>query len=190
MFIDTKVSHKMFGAGIIKDLEMNSSDTLKSRVVVEFDSGKISKFTMSSFSSDGFFTTDDEAIIPFVDKLIEEKINKEKEELKAKLESKVFIPSYKYDEVEREVTKEDWLNAYKVAESYRFPNESRAVVMDSDLIFINASAAMKYMKARVKDCDKIYKACENRKKFLGSHWEYANRESIKHIIDLFDESEE
>ena len=73
-----------------------------------------------------------------------------------------------------------------MAGNHRFPNESRAVVMDSDLIFINASAAMRYMESRIKDCDKIYKACENNNKFQGHNWSYASRDAIDHIISLFE----
>lgn len=189
MFINARVNHKKFGPGVVENLELNPIEEIKSKVVVKFDSGKISKFIITSFGSNGFFTTDDKEIIPYINKLEKEHretMNKKLEEECRKIK---HIPVYHLDEIEKEVTKENWERAYKVAESYRFPNESRAVIMDSDLVFINASAAMKYMDARIKDCDKIYKACENGKKFLGSHWKYANRECIKHIIESFNSEE-
>ena len=45
---------------------------------------------------------------------------------------------------------------------------------------------MRYMGSRIKDCDKIYKACENNNKFQGHAWSYASRDAIDHIISLFE----
>lgn len=189
MFIDANVDHKKFGSGIITDIEINPVNQIKSKVTVKFDGGKISKFSIEAFGSNGFFTTNDEAIIPFVDKLKEEEEEKKKEAIRKRVEKIVYVPSYNLDEVEREVTREDWERAAKVANSYRFPNESRAVVMDEDLVFINASAAMRYMNSRIKDCDKIYKSCDNNKKYLGHHWSYASKETIDRIIEFFEKEE-
>lgn len=189
MFIGANVNHKntaKFGTGVITDLEINPEDQLKSKVSVQFNNGAFSKFSIKAFEENGFFTTDDEDIIPFVEKLKVESEEKRKAELKRKAESIVYVPSYDINEYDKEVTKEDWIKAAEVAGNYRFPNESRAVVMDSDLIFINASAAMRYMGSRIKDCDKIYKACENNNKFQGHSWSYASRDAIDHIISLFE----
>ena len=136
---------------------------------------------------------EDEEAISYIQVLEEEFAKKKLEEkIKAKeaREAKVYIPSYNLDEVEREVKKEDWERAAKVAEVHRFPNESRAVVMDSDLVFINASAAMRYIEARVKDCDKIYKSCDLRNnKFMNHFWSYASKENINAIIKKLEEEE-
>lgn len=189
MFIESKVNHKIFGSGIITNIEINPINQIKSKITINFDSGKISKFSIEAFGSDGFFTTDDEEIIPFVDNLKEEEEKKRKEAIRKRAESIVYIPSYNFNEIEREVTKEDWEKAAKVAEVYRFPNESRAVVMDEDLIFINASAALRYIEARIKDGDKLYKSCDKNKKYLGHYWKYASKEQINHIIKLFEKEE-
>lgn len=190
MFIGAKVRHKSekFGTGIIKDLEINSENQLSSKVLVEFDNGITTKFSIKSFEENGMFTTNDKEIIPFVETIKSEAEAKRLAKLKAIAESIVYIPSYNKDEYNKQVTKADWEKAMKVANDYRFPHESRAVIMDSDLIFINASAAMRYMESRIKDCDKIYKACESGKKFLGCAWKYANKEDIEHIINTFEDS--
>lgn len=183
MFINSKVNHIKFGPGIITQFELNPLNELESKLVIEFseyEDGKIATFLIGAFEK--FLTTEDEQINSYVNKLLEEKKQSEELKRKQKLESIVYIPKYDLDEVDKEVTKEQWEAAAKVAGSYRFANESRAVIMDSDLVFINASAAMRYINARVKDCDKIYKACETNKNFLGSKWSYASRDTIENII--------
>lgn len=183
MFVDSEVKHIKFGSGIIRQFELNPVNELESKLVIEFpeyENGKIAMFVVEAFEK--FLTTENEQINSYVSKLLEEKKQKKELKRKQRLESIVYIPKYDLDEGEREVTKEQWQAAAKVAGSYRFANESRAVVMDSDLVFINASAAMRYINARVKDCDKIYKACETNKSFLGSKWSYASREIIENII--------
>ena len=192
MFIGANVVHKSskFGAGIVKDLEMNPTDGLASKVTVEFENGIITKFSIKAFEKNGMFTTDDEEIIPFVENLKEESEKARLARLKEIAETIVYIPSHNLDEYGKEVTKEDWEKAAKVASDYRFPYESRAVVMDSDMVFINASAAMRYVESRIKDCDKIYKSCESGTKFLGHDWKYATKEEINHIIETFDTEKE
>ena len=195
MFIGSKVNHhKKYGKGIITDLSVKPDNELNSIITVKFDSKEIKKFPISIFVSDNFMSIEDEDAINYVLNLKKEKdkIDKEKAILREKtLKEKVYIPSYNLDEVEREVKKEDWEKALKVADTHRFANESRAVVMDSDLVFINASAAMRYINARVKDCDKIYKSCELKKKrFLNHTWSYATKDNILAIINSFEESNE
>lgn len=188
MFNETKVTHKKYGNGIVTDFEIDPEDQLKSKVSVKFDdTNEIKKFAMLAFAADGFFKTDDDSIIPFVEQLKIESEEKHKAEIRRRAEAIEYIPSYELNEVGVEVSKADWEKAMAVAGNYRFPNESRAVVMDSDLIFINASAAMRYMESRIKDCDKIYKACEAGNKFLGHTWGYASREAIEHIISLIED---
>ena len=193
MFINSKVNHKKFGEGVIKELEVKPNvSELNSSVTIEFNTGEIKKFPIYIFGKKkNFSTIEDEAAISYIHALEEEEEKREIEERirrKEAREAKVYIPSYNLDEVEREVKKEDWEKALKVAEVHRFPNESRAVVMDSDLVFINASAAMRYIGARVKDCDKIYKSCDIRNnKFMNHFWSYASRENIQAIIKKLEE---
>ncbi len=184
MFIGANVVHNnsKFGSGKIVDFEINSENPIKSKVSVKFDNGISSKFVITSFGNNGFFKTDDENIIQFVDQLKFEAEEKIKEDIKKKAESIVYIPSCTINEYGKEVSKSDWEKALAVADTYRFPNESRAVIMDSDLIFINASAAMRFLEARVKDCDKIYKVCGSKKRFLSHYWNYATKNDIEHII--------
>lgn len=195
MFIGSKVNHKKYGEGVIKNLEVKPNvSELNSLVTIEFNSGEVKKFPISIFGKiNNFATLEDEEAISYIQVLEEEFAKKKLEEkIKAKeaREAKVYIPSYNLDEVEREVKKEDWERAAKVAEVHRFPNESRAVVMDSDLVFINASAAMRYIEARVKDCDKIYKSCDLRNnKFMNHFWSYASKENINAIIKKLEEEE-
>ena len=193
MFINSTVTHTKYGKGIITELEIRPDNELTSLVTIRFDSGEIKKFPIRILIDDKFAKIDDEEAVNYISDLKKEEEKKRLEEMeirKKALEKKIYIPSYNLDEVEREVKKEDWEKALNVAESYRFPNESRAVVMDSDLVFINASAAMRYIEARVKDCDKIYKACETKKnKFLNHVWSYASKDNISAIIKKIEESD-
>lgn len=185
MFIDSKINHKKYGVGTITDLEVNSESELKSKVTVKFDSGETKKFPISIFGDNKFATINDDKVVEYVSGLTreeEEKKAKKLEEARKAFKQKIYIPSYNLDEIEKEVKREDWEKAAEVADKYRFPNESRAVVMDSDLVFINASAAMRYIEARVKDGDKLYKSCETKRKFMGHHWSYAPKETIEAII--------
>ena len=85
----------------------------------------------------------------------------------------------------------DWKEAYKVADEYRFPNESRAVVMDNKCVFINASAGCRYIEINPKQCDKVYKSAEGKiGKFMGHKWKYASKDVIQNIIDKMEEGEE
>lgn len=185
MFIDSRVSHKTYGNGIVTDLEVNPENELNSKITVEFESGETKKFPIKIFENDKFATINDNKVVDYVAALIkedEENKARKAEEARKIFEKRIYIPKYNLDEVEREVSKEDWEKAASVADKYRFSNESRAVVMDSDLVFINASAAMRYIEARIKDCDKIYKSCDSKKKFMGHHWSYATKETIEAII--------
>lgn len=193
MFIGSKVNHyKKYGEGSIVDLVVKPENELGSIITVNFNSGDVRKFPVSIFVENDFMSIEDNKAMNYLSALKDEKNKKDKEKaiLKEKAhKEKIYIPSYNLDEVEKEVKKEDWEKALKVADTHRFANESRAVVMDSDLVFINASAAMRYIKARVKDCDKIYKTCELRnKRFMNHHWSYATKENIKAIIDEFEEN--
>ena len=195
MFIGSKVNHhKKYGEGVVEDLVIKSENELNSLITVRFNSGEVKKFPISIFTTNEFMSIEDKDAIEYVLNLKAEKdkLDKEKAILREKtLREKVYIPSYNLDEVEKEVKKEDWEKAFKVADTHRFANESRAVVMDSDLVFINASAAMRYINARVKDCDKIYKSCELKKKrFLNHTWSYATKDNILAIINSFEENNE
>ena len=195
MFIGSKVNHhKKYGEGVVEDLVIKSENELNSLITVRFNSGEVKKFPISIFITNEFMSIEDKDAIEYVLSLKAEKDLKDKEKaaLREKAyKEKVYIPSYNLDEVEKEVKKEDWEKALKVADTYRFANESRAVVMDSDLVFINASAAMRYINARVKDCDKIYKSCELRnKRFMNHHWSYATKANIIAIINSIEENNE
>ena len=188
MFIDAVVNHVKFGKGVITDLNVNPESFIKSNVIVKFDSGKISKFTIKAFASNGFFETDDDNIAPFVDDLIKKEDIAKQEKLKECVDALNYIPQHPYDEYENKVTKNAWIEAASVAGEYRFQSESRAVVMDGELVFINATAAIKYCKSKVKDCNRLYKACESNSKYIDHKWSYAEKETIESIIARFDES--
>lgn len=190
MFIDSRVNHKNFGEGTVADITMKPENELDSIITVNFDSGEVKKFLISMFVDEklhDIMSLKDEEAMSYLSTLKKEKEDREKEKaiLREKaIKERIYIPSYKLDEVEREVKKEDWERALVVADTYRFANESRAVIMDSDLVFINASAAMRYINARVKDCDKIYKVCElHNKRFMNHHWSYATKDNIVAIIE-------
>lgn len=194
MFIGSTVIHKKYGEGIITDLNIRPENELSSIITVNFNSGEVKKFAISMFVDDKFcniVSLEDEKAISYISALKEEYDKKEiekREQRKKILESKIYVPSYNLNEVEKEVSKEDWEKAFKVAESYRFPNESRAVVMDSDLVFINAATALRYIEAREKDGDKLYKSCDLRnKRFMGHHWSYASKDNIRAIINKLEE---
>lgn len=186
MFIDSKVNHKKYGKGTITNLEINPENELKSKVTIDFESGVYSKkFPIDIFGDTKFATINDDKAVEYVSSLRkeeEEKKAKKLEEARKKREQEIYIPSYNLDEIEKEVSVEDWKKAASVAGKYRFPNESRAVVMDSDLVFINAAAAMRYIESRAKDGDKLYKSCDINRKFMGHHWSYASKETVEAII--------
>lgn len=185
MIINASVNHKKWGNGIITNLEVDSENMLKSKITVEFDDGYTTKFILDSLKKGGFLSIEDDEVNSFIEGLEAEKAAKDEakriERIRKAEEAKIRIPHYNLDETEREVTIEDWKKAYKVAESYRFAYESRAVT-NGDLVFINASAAMRVMGANVKACDNIYKSCENGKKYLDNKWMYASKEVIENII--------
>ena len=197
MFLNERVNHKKFGAGVITDINLNPQDEFKSLVEVKFDSGETKKISVSAFSSKmGFITSENPEVIEYVDNL-EKESNKNKQK---RIESIVAaIPdkadklnniSYcEFDEEEREVTIEEWEQAASVAGDYRFYGESRAVVMDKKKVFINASAGCRFIEARVKDGDKLYKACEAGNKFSGHKWAYATRQEIEKVMELMEENE-
>ncbi len=187
MFIDSRVNHhSKYGEGIIINFVIKPEDEISSIITVNFDSGEVKKFPIYVFIDTDFMSIEDEKAMEYLSILKErrEVEKKEKALLKEKaLKERIYIPSYNLDEVEKEVKREDWEKALRVADTHRFANESRAVIMDSDLVFINASAAMRYMNARVKDCDKIYKVCElNNKRFMNHHWSYATKDNISAIL--------
>lgn len=189
MFIDTKVQHKKFGFGIITDIEIDSVDMLKSKVTVTFDNGKVSKFGLLFFGKDGFFTAESDEIVKFVETLKEEEELKKAEKIKDTfVKDEIFPKKYKWDERKKIVTKSDWEKALECADTYRFRFERRAVIMDGEIAFINALAAMIYLDIQSHASDRIYKACENNFILYDHSWEYATKNQIKHIIDTYDES--
>lgn len=184
MFINAKVVHNKYGKGVITDLEINAKDQLKSLITVEFNDNVVKKFAMEAFKDNKFFTTDDEEIIPFVNGIIEENKKKEEEAAKkAEKERKVYYPVIEY-------AKEEWEKAYKVAEEHRFKYESRAVIIDDDIIFISASDALKHLGIDPKNGDKVYAVCDVPKKkhkiLYGHEWEYATKADIKNILDKYE----
>ena len=184
MFINAKVVHNKYGKGVITDLEINAKDQLKSLITVEFNDNVVKKFAMEAFKDNKFFTTDDEEIIPFVNGIIEENKKKEEEAAKkAEKERKVYYPVIEY-------AKEEWEKAYNVAEDHRFKYESRAVIMDDDIIFISASDALRYLNINTKTSDKVYEVCEiprkNHQVYAGHEWEYATKADIQKVLDRFE----
>lgn len=191
MFINAKVVHNKYGKGIITDLEINAKDQLKSLITVEFNDNIVKKFAMEAFKDNKFFTTDDEEIIPFVNGIIEENKKKEEERVFWESASKPVIATKysKVDDLDEKVSKERWEKAFEVAENYRFPYESRAVVMDDDMIYINASAGCRAAEVDPKTCNHIYDRCDGKKKgkYAGSNWRYATKEEIRNIINDLEE---
>ena len=186
MFIDTKVVHNKYGQGIITEFEINTLNKIKSKITVAFDSGETKKFSLEAFTGKKFLTTENTEIIEFVEELLK----KQEEEAKAKAavveEVKEYSPFGQY-------SKEDWEKAYKVAEEHRFKYESRAVVMDDDIIFISAGDALRYIDVDTRRGDQLYAACELAKKhkvFMAHEWKYATKAEIRKLIERFEDDTE
>lgn len=190
MIINERVNHKTYGAGIVTNMEIIDTDELKARISVKFDSlDTTKKFALEAFKSSGFFTSENPETAEYVDSLIETK--KEKERVFWESASKPVIAT-KYsrvDDLDEKVSKERWEKAFEVAENYRFPYESRAVVMDDDMIYINASAGCRAAEVDPKTCNHIYDRCDRKKKgkYAGSNWRYATKEEIRNIINDLEE---
>lgn len=192
MFKGERVSHKKFGNGIIIDFEMNSQDTFKSIIKVEFDDGNVKRLAIAAMApSMGLMKSENNDTMEFVEKLEKESKESHKKVIEIKKKIARTIPHYSENEEGKEVTLEDWKEAYRVADEYRFPNESRAVVMDNKCVFINASAGCRYIEINPKQCDKVYKSAEGKiGKFMGHKWKYASKDVIQNIIDKMEEGEE
>ncbi len=192
MFIDERVKHKVFGFGYITDISMDDTDIFNSILTVEFDSGETKRISMAAMGSRlGLMESEDIDTMEFVRGIESESVNKRKEKvsnvisewkLNDKKESEII--KYDYDEYEKEVTIADWDKAYSVAGDYRFPGESRAVIVDTGMVFINASSGCRYFGGRCKDADKLYKVCESNEKHLGHKWRYATKEEIKKVMEF------
>ena len=182
MFNNTEVVHKKYGHGVIVDLEIDPVDELNSKIKVRFDDKTEKKFGLGMFNK--FFTTDNDNIVELVDGLIERKrIDEENKKKNTSEKIKKFIVVNNY-------LKEDWEKAYKVAEEHRFKFEQRSIIMDDEIIFINASDALRYIDANTRKGDEVYATCELSKKhkvFLSHEWRYATKEEIKNIIDNLEE---
>lgn len=188
MFNGSAITHNKFGKGIITAFNVNAENELDSKVTVTFESGEVKKFGLKSI--DGFLQGLSDEELSYIKNLKEEQAKKEEEARKALAEKCRNIPKYDYDENGVEVTLDMWKKAYEVAGDYRFAYESRAVVMNEDLVFINATAGCKYIGLNHKSATKLYKACEIGSKEFGEHWTYASKEVIKNIIDKWGENEE
>lgn len=190
MIINERVNHKTYGAGIVTNTEIIDADELNARVLVKFDSlDTTKKFALEAFKSNGFFTSENPETAEYVDSLIETK--KEKERIFWESASKpVIVTKYsRVDDLDEKVSKERWEKAFEVAENYRFPYESRAVVMDDDIIYINASAGCIAAEVDPKTCNHVYDRCDGKKKgkYAGSNWRYATKEEIRNIINDLEE---
>ena len=193
MFINERVNHKKFGEGVITDINTKDGNLAEATLYITFDKVGDKKLSITAFGSkNGFMTSDNPETIPFVDNLIEEAEAKKAVIFEKKMKRISYIPPHSYDETgQREVTVENWAKAMEVAGEYRFPNESRAVVMDRECIFINASAGCRHIEIDIKSCNKIYEVCDNKaKSFMGHKWKYATKEQIQNIIDKMIEEKE
>ena len=192
-----RVKHFKFGEGTVINFDIND-DILNSIVNIKFDSGETKKIALKAFGPNNygkvFIVCEDSEVRPFVDSLLEEEKEKKVQLLKSrKLNKKIDLSKvYKYDEHERVVTKEDWEKCYKLAETYRFFHESRAVVMDDEMVFINAACGLRYCEADPRNGDKVYERCEGiyRSKYAGAKWRYAKKDEIKQILDNWKEETE
>lgn len=100
------------------------------------------------------------------------------------------------DEEGKTLTIEAWKEAEEVADTPRKRYERRAVVVDGDELYINASAAIEHMplfrwyregkgsdRDPRKDADIFYKKCETDHNFLGVFVAYATKEDISKVIE-------
>lgn len=100
------------------------------------------------------------------------------------------------DEEGKTITLENWKEAEEVAETPRKRYERRAVIVDGDELYINASAAIEHMplfrwyregkgseRDPRKDADIFYKKCETDHNFLGVFVAYATKEEIGKVIE-------
>lgn len=67
MFIGAKVVHSFFGEGTIIDLEMNTIDEIKSKIVVKFEDGIERRFHLYSINK--FFTEVPSNIIEYIESI-------------------------------------------------------------------------------------------------------------------------
>lgn len=179
MLVNSVIKHNKYGSGKVVDYSANSSDALKSTITVEFEDGITKKFGVSLI--DKMFEDIPEDFIDYINGVREESEAKRKAYLDTFDDRKPIKKAdvCYFDRDQKEVTEEDWKRAYEVAGKYRFYHESRAVVMDNSMIFINAAAALRYIESRPEDGDKLYQVCEKGKgRFLSHRWRYASKEDI------------
>ena len=189
MFVNANVAHQKYGKGIVTDVEINDIEELKSKVTVSFDSGEVKKF---NFETAVNFLTGLEAEAKYVDGLKEEALEKAQKKLKLKVEALKHIPAHKYDEDGELVTLERWQRALAVADDPRAFKESRAVIMNDESVFINASAGCRHIGLDHRSATGVYKACEgyDRGRFNGEDWTYASSEVLSNLIKRLEAGEE
>lgn len=181
MFIGTELTHKVFGKGVIID-EIDAENLIDSKIIVEFDT-EAKKMALRALADPKLFVEVPADVREVVVTLIED----DEAEKEAYRKSRAFMAKprptavYHNDEHKKEVSIEAWKKAYNVAGDYRFPYESRAVVVD-DTLYIHATAACFARGLTDRQSYLAYKACESGKKYDGSKWFYATKEDIESYI--------
>ena len=188
--INQYITHKTFGVGKVEELEV---DTLaNAKIYVQFSPNYGTRSFLIRTLTDFFSDLSVDLRQLSCDAAEEKRLLDEKQRMRMReiannikpIEHKV---TYEFDEEERELTSEDWRRAYRVAGEQRFLHQQRAVVMDTGVMFINASAALRYMNLSPKSGDKLYAVCERyTKKYLRHSWRYATKSDINRYIEYLE----
>lgn len=187
------VKHNIYGEGTIINFE--ERENYSGKIVVVFDDNgvEISKeFLLVALCNEKFFDKDalSKEMLQFVEEYEE---NYKKTDNTAELAAKVARARgakrlYLKDEYDEVITLETLQKMYSLAGVEREEYESRAVVADETDLYVTASAACRANEIRVKDCNKIYRVCDNKaKSYYGRRWRYATKAEIQRYIDTYEE---
>lgn len=171
------LNHRTFGEVAVNEISFE-----KKRVdVVIKSTGELKPIALSALTNSFIFKNVPDELLSIIKTLQElEKYEAELKRQKA-LEKLNQITVHNYNEFGENVTKEHWIRMYELAETPRPYHESRAVILvDDSRIFVNASAALRYLESNPKTGNLLYDACDrSNKKYLGCTWRYATKNEIK-----------
>lgn len=179
MIIGSSISHRKFGRGVVADVNVPLTLDSTVSIIVRFDDDNYGTKKFAVTTVNNFFTDVDDDIIVLSNKVTAERAFAEKVKADERTKLLSSLVPCEVDEFDNSVSIESWLAAYSVAGTFRSQHESRAVVLNNNMIFINAASALRYIGSRAKDGDKLYAICEEGKSGRKRNWRYATKEDIK-----------
>lgn len=169
--------HTKFGRCIIEDINLEKNHVT---AVVE-KTAELKTFCLSLIPTSPLFYEVDNDLLVIANDYIKSRESIKQRELDLLLHKVKKMQRYNLDENRKIVLRQNWKHMYDVADTDREYHESRAIILNDELIFINASAALVYLEQNPKMGHLVYRACEDHKKYKKSDFRYATKDEIKKL---------